>query len=46
MKRRIQSRGFSQTSLLMWLLIATTGCASLQGQSPDVLLSDLELLPA
>ena len=46
MKNLRQGRGFSRYSSLLWLLIAATGCASLQWQSPDMLLSDLELLPA
>ena len=47
MKRLQQDRGFSRYSLLLlWFLIAATGCASLQRQPLDVLLSDLELLPA
>lgn len=46
MKRLQQGRGFSRYSLLLWFLITATGCASLQRQPLDVLLSDLELLPA
>ncbi len=46
MSTLLRGRDFFGYLLLLWAVIATTGCVSLQRQSPDVLLSDLELLPA
>lgn len=46
MNRLLAGKDFSTLVLLLWVVMTASGCTNLVRQEPEVILSDLQLLPA